>query len=407
MFNISKEDFLKVPKYLWIILVFAVLACAAVIFWSILGRETKIKRIEEVKVVKLTNNEIAKKVLDWLNKQKDVREAYRFSVDCKRSDVKNCVAEGSNRSGLGVIWGRFRYLLNHRSDSKEMDILKNDLALYADRSRLVLLQNNHWDCKLMFDLWKSDLLGDNEKKEAEKICFDGEPRLGQTLLDRKNELAGGSLFLTAVEKDIKEKVLAINENKDYEKPIVYQELTDKDNGNVFYKHTYSYFLSDYVTRYKWKQNGDDLYFAYLFFDAMLEQYLKNPSQITTEDRCSLGLGTLDFFNLYEKNHSGQYKKLAQVLFDSVDWNNINVKETRTITSCLKFTDELLEQRKGIKYSEIKDNLLQKLINNNLDYNGFDGNISGSGGFYSDGGNKTQSGVFAKDIRDNGLIVGFL
>lgn len=386
----------RVPK--WLVFVFVLLLLLTIVFVAFIllfKKETTKKTVDVLnnKIVSAQDLKIAKTNLDWMDKNRDERGLYQIGKMCDYTKMTECQETlPSNRSGIPVMWARFNYYLAS-GDKKELAILKQDIDNYADLNKAKLIQNNSWNCKLMIDLSKSSFFSVEEKEKIEKICFDSEYEMDQYLAKfsfQKNSIDFEKVK-TSVDKD-----LAIVLNGETKSQISAEyESTMKGTGK-YLKQNFSY-ASDFVARYLWKNNKDDLSTAYLLFDVSLQNYIYGKD-FDMGDNCALGLGSLD---LYVATKDERFKKLAKLLSLQIP-KEMNSNNLENVAKCGLFLSDFYKTTKDESSLALKESIIKRVIDNNLDIKGFGGNKNDQGAFYA-----VYMTVFEKNIRDNGILTGLL
>ena len=232
-------------------------------------------------------SKISKKTLDWLDNQKDERGFYYSSIGCS-SDFK-CnnpeLAGTSGHEGMPVLWARFKYY-QQTKDLNELEKLKIDINNYVKGVETMEVQNDFWNCKLMYELWSSDVFDNDTKENIDKLCWTS------TYLDNS---------------DI-ESFAAINKEGKWLRTFtkvknVAPEITLTDPSNIeienlkddmVLKHAdyYASYISDFVARYEWKNNQDDLSLAKSTFNRVVSAYYSYKTELTSSGMCAFGVSSM-------------------------------------------------------------------------------------------------------------------
>jgi len=310
---------------------------------------TEEKRIPDNKGV--FNQEVALKLSEWLEKQRDDRGVYYHQVKCEVGG--SCQTMVSNHSGLSVIWGRFRYYQQTKKVA-DLEIVKKDLDLYTNRSVVETVQNDSWNCRLMYDIRQNSNLDDNYKKKLESICFESA----------------------------------------YLKP---EQLTGSD-GIV----KSSIFAADFVAKYNWRENSGDLKLARDYYERALalfdEKGQKEPTNVSWGEKCAVGIASLDLFK--QDKDPKKLTKAMSMLEKKEEINNSIDLFGKTVCILLMQDLSLVSENGG--YKNTIDEVLNGVIKNNFDYRGYK-SVIGTGGFMSG----SMTGKATKLLRENGLILGVL
>ena len=108
----------------------------------------------------LQNIEIAESALAWLNEQRDSRGVYIGGYRCLMEG--ECYDQQTDtRAGFSAIWGRFKHY-QETKDENDLSIINKDISLYSNESIVPIIQNDFWNCKLMYELLQSDDISEND-----------------------------------------------------------------------------------------------------------------------------------------------------------------------------------------------------------------------------------------------------
>lgn len=341
---------------------------------------------------KLSYLEIAKKTLDCLDKtMRDEKGVYVLGKECSSAnDCQKTLTD--NRVGLYVLWGRAKYV-QKTDDQKEKETLIKDINLYLDKEKVPVIQPDFRSKILLYEIWKSGFLNDEEK---------------QKIIDLEKKVDPG------MPSNVRETLQSIKENN-YKEPhfldfteslkaILSAEQESDVSVEDFRKNIL--FSSDYFFKYVWGKEADYLKVAKtLLYDSLNEYFILN-NELNTTDKCLLGLNLVDFYkelkeksfldlslNIFEEGKIGDECWLkgscsGDVLFHSV---------------CGQFARELGHFAQGERYTKLSRDYFNFLINNNFDNQGYGGYSAGDGCFYSRSGLDSR----LRTTTENGLIVGIL
>ena len=116
---------------------------------------------------------IAKSIISWLDDQRNENGTYYSVRNCTVKD--ECTITGdSHRSGAAAIMARYRYYLVTK-DSSQLDQIKSDLSSIISiiDSGKFTLQNNHYSCYLLSDLYFDTSISQEIRDMAKKVCYIG------------------------------------------------------------------------------------------------------------------------------------------------------------------------------------------------------------------------------------------
>lgn len=369
----------RVPKFLYIIL--AVLGVLILVIGGLNLYITKPKTAELVPV-KLTNLEMTKMTLDWMDEQRDRRGVYTIGSKCDFNF--NCESLMSNDiSGFSVLWAGNRYLQKN-NDEKELETFKKNVALYADRNVVKRISNNFWNCYFMWDIWNNPNLDQSTKDNLEKICFDG--------MYSSSYMNMNGINIKKTEELTKSVVLNIINNKaTIDEQLVLNSFVGEDLIENVQEKQYFFSSSDRLAKYLWKKNEKDLSDGLIDFQQSLDVY-KNKQEIGIEayNGCQIGIASLMLSSIF---NDSEYLDLSKIIFEQ-QAKKINKNSIRDVSVCGLLADELYKQSKDKIFEEKKLNIINEFLINNFDQK--------NGGFYS----KAETQLI-KDVKFNGLMVGIL
>lgn len=324
---------------------------------------------------KKTNKNIyfAQKALVWINNQKDVRGSYHNMLICY--DTKSCYfsyAGTSLHENLPVLWARYKYY-KKTNDTESFRLLLFDLENFNKEDRIIA--NDFWNCRMMFELWQDNIFNEIEKKQIENICFNS----NYYPIDLSNS--------EIKEIDIKK---IINGN------IKFSDFLNETEKYLL--NYYTSYPSDFIFRYIWKRENNDLQLAKYYFNKAIQLYFERKNDFTDKDFCLLGISSLDFFELSKnKDYIIFSEKILNENIKPIVFEN-KIKSP----VCVIFIDELYKLSKNKIYKNMRDNIIDYFINNSFDEENYNGYFLGDGSFneIKDKNVITSS----KSVRNNALMV---
>lgn len=298
----------------------------------------KESELEEKKSGFENNRELGSMILSWLDKQKSNSGIYYFLVKCSLTDqIENCVPAEDNRAGIRVIWAKFQSLKSNFELSKKEDLLR-DIEIYASKDKIPVLQNDLWNCKLMFDLWNSDLFSKEEKDKIEQICWRGGYYHPPDLMKRMKGLE--------VMGEIKDIDFTLVSKGEY---VFETKISEEDKSKEI---EYSFYPSEFVTRYLWHKDINQLKKAKFYFNKAVQLYFFSPSSFSNS--CLLGISALD---LYKVNQNSDYLNFAKSFLSSIS----SYEELPQLTYCSFLANYLFEITEEQMYREIRDQVFDTLV----------------------------------------------
>lgn len=331
----------------------------------------------ETLVTRTDYSQTSRKILDWLDNQKDNTGWYILERGCN-VDTKTCDTiwnnDEGNQDGLIVTWSRFNFY-QQTKNPQDLDIVINDINKFYDKYPNGVT-NSLWICKITYDMWNSNLFDQPTKDKLEQICF-------KTQFPTPEE----------VEKywqDITNKTLVIDKTKKIWETWEGYALGVRDfNVNLSYS-------SDILSRYNWTGKQEYLDLAKNYLNKAKTVY-QNNSRLGSDDICLLGLSSLDMYRYGGKNETDlNYVKNLYNETVGVDYK----KKDYQTTLCGLMTKKIYEMIEDKTYlSELNRNNVA-LVSINMDNSG-----AGESSFFRNGMNGFS--IKYKNIIENALIVELL
>lgn len=329
---------------------------------------------------------IAEKTLSCLNKMKDERGVYLYSKTCETPS--NCKKLDSNHSGPRPIWAWFKHYQKTKNP-QDLKIISDDLENHL--KKVATIQNDFWNCKLMYDAWINGNFSFDIKKKVEDLCFYG------------NYIYDQSLNINQTQEPDLKKTIEIKKNAPY--PTETSTTTSEDILK------FAFFSSDFASKYLWAKNLDDLKQAKNFFNYAVNLYTNEKKFIFIKSKCVLGIASVD---LYKATKKIDYLNFAKDLYDFERVSDLCLKNDQIDaghcrnslydrTTCTFFANELYLLTKEQKYKDFKDQSLIEIIEDAFDYQGYKNKILGDGCFNS----YLNQSKNNKHSLENGLITGLL
>ncbi len=323
---------------------------------------------------------IAEKAINCLNKMKDQRGAYLFERLCDSSG--NCKNTEGNHSGPRPIWARFKH---YQKTKNKTDLLIIDEDLSTNLNEVNVIQNDFWNCKLMHELWESNLLSETEKKSIKDLCLYS--LLRPSSVDEADKQINLGLVNKPNFRYLKNKFS--QQNTTSIKPILIK-------NNLLETAFYS---SEFVGKSYFTKQNIDLKRAEFFFNQATEMAIRQQKEIRYNEICTLGEASLDLFKATKDN---DYLDFAKYLWINKKIYSLDYDFSgRTV--CAYFANSLYQITKDIKYQKTREELLASLVSNNLDEKNRYGYVNGDGCFNSD---KNEDKI-RKPSNENALIIGML
>lgn len=328
---------------------------------------------------KLSFKEIADKTTAWLLKQQDSRNKYYFGEVCTSPTTCEDSVE-DNRVGISAIWGLFKSY-EKTNDKKTLEIINKNLEAYTNPNVVPFIQNNFWNCKLMYEMSQSRVFDENRKSKVKDICFNSQHRL-----IREEELGTDTIQQTM---ERTEQLL----DRTINNSVSTLEATSTSKEEDFIN--YSTAASDHIYKYLWNNQEYDYKFAYIYFNKALRMF-NAPDNDMEKLSPLLGIAALDF---YKKEQKEVYLSFAKHVYDKVPHDTCD--QIDYCVNSIYLARELSNVTKDTNYKTQADNLTKYMIDHYFDYKNFGGYKFGKGSFYYPGTNAMYPVMY------NGLIINLL
>ena len=356
--DLNKNSYLKlalpmgsvrVSKFLYIIVIILgvlVLIAGGLTFYLENSKKSKASKMQitDQTTNKLSNLEIAKETVTWLNTQKNENIEYDVGCECAGESCLSCKEKiYSPRLFSFVLWGKFKYA---EKNNDYQDIV-NEIKLFQPNLEHGL-QYGSWNCKLLYEIWQSGKLPQTTKDQIKNICIKSQYEFEEELKLPDN-----------IDKKLLDNMEKIKNNKSI--------TTENDDILIenFYKN--AFLVSEMVTRVFWKPeieaiNFEDNYtetdLAKICFDKVLVGYNSNEERGLKEDAL-LGIASIDMYRLTKNN---KYLDFAKYLFNlkrevvknayTLAYKALFIRELGVITQDKSYDQELLSIVDEIKNSPI-------------------------------------------------------
>ncbi len=238
---------------------------------------------------------IAKSIISWLDEQKDDRGIYYSIRSCTVENNCGDVGE-SNRTGFAAVWARYRYYLATK-DNSQLDIIKKDLISIKNMvdSGKYKIQNNHYACYFMSDIYFDQNLSQEIKDLSKEVCLLGTYEITNNpfeselyLQNRDKELPNASLNQENSNLIQQSSISKIDNFLNNKEQLV-------ENSDIYTK--YAYHASDLIARNIITSNPKYLNSAIFVFDIILDNYINSYDKLSVEERLSISTASLDFYRI--------------------------------------------------------------------------------------------------------------
>lgn len=348
-----------------------------------------------VKIDEIVEKEkdIAKLTLSWLNNQKNNEGIYRVNYVCvKREDPFY-----STRIFPSVLWGKFKYYeknLDYDGISRVMEEL--NLAINTPT------QNNQWNCKLMEDLWKSNILSEEQKEKAKNYCRNsGAEGFGDSEMHNVATLNFDELKIS-IETNINNIISG--------RPLTFIETYNFNSLSNEFRKVTDYVSNDVVSYLLWKEENREneeiinSFKRHAFDNYYLSLQGYSVVEKSIEHNSLLGIASL---NMYRMTNEKKYHDIALHLFN--ENKKIELQSTGyDYVYFALFANQFFKITGEELYRTEREKIVNQIIENQFirpickDFEGMDGFVLNleKGGFRSSIGDSYF-------IKENALMLGLL
>ena len=360
----------RLPKFLYIILfVLGILVLIAGGLNFYLKNFKKNTTTINQTTIKLSKSEISEELVIWLEKQRDERGIYSGDEVCDKGICRGNLA--SNRSGFSVLDGKIKYIKN--IDRSIID----DLNKYNNRDIVHIIQGNYLICNFLYDIYNYPNTSDEVKNLTEKICFDIKYELSSK--EDWDSIYGEKGDINTV--DLLSQILQKLENIFVKNETIPGSTVDYDFDLT---RNYGYFISEFATRYKWKNKDEDYKGFMVSLNNFLDLYSDSNNNFDQGEGCGLAWGLID---MGEFKQIPELKKYGEMIYSKEAINqDINKMTLRQMLTCGLLADKLNDKK-------MVNVFIDQIINNFYDKN--KSSISDQ---------SNQSNFKLYDVNNNGMFL---
>lgn len=257
--------------------------------------------IPPVKPVTLTENQkIAQNIIRWLDTMKNDKGQYFANEKCTLAGSCQKPSTIDKQRGIVVVWSRYRNYKNTK-DPRELKLIDSDLATLTTPTIGSPAQNDYLNCTLMYEMYQSNILNQEQKNKIYSICND-------------------SIFY-GDDMNNYNKLAEINKPYTKEPQVVEVmrggSLNTGLTPNPKYMNKYSSYVADLATIYTWTKEPEALAISKYFFNLALQLFSQQTEDL---DESLLGLSAI---KLYEATGEQKYNDFTKYFFN----------QKRNSTSC--------------------------------------------------------------------------
>lgn len=303
-----------------------------------------------------TNLQIAKKVLDWLDTQRDSTGAYISNGACKIGQEQSCDTTPNEdpTSFFSVVWARYQYF-RKTNDQIELSRIIRDIDvfdnLYSQPENSNLRQSTQWMCKTLFEIGHDNSFIDQRSK-IEYLC-QNTWYAGAAMADVKSKVERNEAI---PEPEIESAIQGST--------VPYDTVIDPDRYlHGFYWYAVS--ASNLLSHYRWFNDNSMLLQAKLIYRKALQIYSnkKNDSKFLERGDAVIAVAALEF-----------YKETNQKKYMDFVTSYINSRQNKPITNLsdaatyLFLLDEVYKETQDVQYQTLISSLIPNLVNDHYNSN---------------------------------------
>ncbi len=342
---------------------------------------------------KLSNLEIAKRVLGCLEGQVNENGLYAVGSECKQGEGCKKFLPG-NYIGIYAMWARFNYL-QKVSDPGQMFLFDRDLGVYSDSQKVpIIMAADGWTCRLLAVMAKSDLFSTSQKEKLASIC-------------QRSLIGGESIRIGGIEEEIKKGNYREPSWEDFFTQIRSESSTVAEVDS-YELSSLAYFVSDFAGRYSLNQNNQELQEAKLIYQDALSLYLQGGKKLPFYTKALLGIAALDLLGVTGED---VFLDLASLIWEKLDLEKVCWLVDQPDSSCRFgiqdpvlvgiFAADLYQKTGREEYRAFKDKIITNLLPLCFDSPSF-ASAFNDNCFFS---NVTTN--FSREVTNNSLMVELL
>ncbi len=235
---------------------------------------------EEVKINRTEYTDVARKTLDWIDKQRNEEGWYILGKVCGQEDCEIVWddKEVGNKDGLIATWARLNFYEQHHEE-KDLNIVKKDIDLFYNKYKDKDLSDSLWLCKVTYEMAQSKYVDKEQKDKLKELC-------------------------------LKKKFLSDDKIKKY-----WPERFKRAGGVAYPPITWAYYslqeryfdaffgsITDLAYKHLWSSDNDNVVLINNYF-LEIDNLIKNKKSIDSQNVCLFGISALDVYKNIDKSES--------------------------------------------------------------------------------------------------------
>ena len=319
---------------------------------------------EEEKIKQTDYTSVARKTLDWIDKQRNKDGWYITERGCESAE-KSCNmifdSENGNINGLIATWARLSFYEQNK-DPIDLEIVKKDIDIFYDKYKDDNLKDSLWICKITYEMAQSKNIETDQKNKLREICADYNP-----------------VNIDLINSKVKNQNFLQNSSNSTENALL--NIFDSDFG----------ILSNLIYRNLWLKQNEDISLIENYYDNFLKIINGNYANLkSANDACLVLSSVLDKYNL--NNDKNMLNQIGEWRIKVSDKYKDNKEASSLICGLL---DQKLHEVSGNNIFLENLQNTRNTIMSDIDTNYGDGFFVFS---------QKHQDVLIKDVVENSLVV---
>ncbi len=311
---------------------------------------------------------ISRKIIYWILSYRKLeripntpnKTLYPYSVVC---EGKSCQSTGTDRQvSIPVMLAAWQYS-RFAEDKSVESIVKKDIQDLKGQ----IFQPRFLHCYLLYEMINSGVF-EEDRQTLQKMCTDAVyfNQRGVSILANKAD--PNQIVARRYIDKIQGRIFELNQDSEF------QRLIPKDESEFT---TYSSYVAEFATRYKFTNSPEDLRRAKTYLDLVVEYLSQDPSRVGNTR--GLPLMSMGIYRLFEATGNPEYEKLFFLLLGPATSNK---REDLINLVHIALLDDLILQKTGLEqYRQDLQAILNYLVDNNFYLYGITSNKNAEKKYY--------------------------
>lgn len=311
-------------------------------------------------IARLANREIASRIVHWADGTRTENGGYAEAENCRKDGTCEPLVV-DNRIGAVGLWAWYRNYLDTKS-YESTSIMAKDIQTYTNPAKVPTIQPNFWNCKLLYELWKSSDFTQDQKDDIQIIC-------ARALYNTFDLTFPEGV---SVEETAKLQATQETDGKRLSSELVFLEPVQPDR-----LYEYAVNASERAAMWQWAAQAEDMTQSHLYFMGAVEALRATADRGAQADMASLvGIAALDINKI---DPSPAFPNYAKYLFKTYANDACTTLEYCTWRAW--FYNELYKRDGDVQYKNARDKVLSALYDTKFDSEGLKGYALGKQAYY--------------------------